>query len=100
MERIGIAAGKISKGSTFLYNFYVILIAFLFSLFIFVVAGATVLFAMIIIFYVGREVLGLDVFPDGRGILALCFMCLAVVTGVFNLLAIIKNIKLPGSPPE
>lgn len=93
MERIGRAASKMSRDSLLFYNMYVVLIALLFSLFIFVVAGSTVLFAMIIIFYVGKEVLGLDVFPDQRYILMLCFMCLAVVTGIFNLLAILKNIK-------
>lgn len=94
MERIGRAASKISRDSLLFYNLYVVLISLLFSLFIFVVAGSTVLFAMIIIFYVGKEVLGVDIFPDQKNILVLCFMCLTVVTGVFNLLAILKNIKI------
>ena len=93
MERIGLAASKISKESLFFYNFYVVLISLLFSLFMFVVAGSTVLFALIIIFYVRQEVLGMDVLPDQKNILVACLLCLTAVTSVFNLLAILKNIK-------
>jgi hypothetical protein len=95
MERIGRIASKMSRDSILLYNVCVIFLSGLFSLFVFVVAGGTLLLSMIIIFYVGKEILGLDVFPEEKSILVLCFMSLAAVTGVFNLLAILKNIKIP-----
>ena len=43
MLRIGIAASKMSKGSLLSYNLYVILIACLFSLFIFLICGFSIL---------------------------------------------------------
>ena len=57
MERIGIAASKMAKGNWLLYNFFVILIAFLCSLFLFVMVGATIIFALIILAYVGDEII-------------------------------------------
>ena len=60
MKRIGIAASTISKGNLFLYNFYVVLIAMLFSLFIFIIAGSIVIFALAIIKYVGTEIIGVE----------------------------------------
>ena len=57
MKRIGRAASRIAKGSLALYNFYVIFISFMFSFFLFIVTGATVLFALTVIWYVGSEVM-------------------------------------------
>lgn len=91
MERIGIAASKIAKGNILLYNFYVVLISFLFSLFIFTLAGMTVFFALIVISYISLEVAQLDI--HGRNILKLCLISLTVVVAIFNIFAISKNIK-------
>lgn len=38
MERIGIAASKIAKGNLLLYNSYVVLIAFLLSVLLFLIS--------------------------------------------------------------
>ena len=94
MERIGIAASKMSPDSLFLYNFYVILLSFLFSLLILLVAGATVVFSLIIIRYVTSEIMGLQVFEDWTKILTVCMTGLSILTGLFNLAAISKNIRL------
>ena len=92
MKRIGIAASKMSRGNLVLYNFYVILIASLFSLFIFLIAGSTILFALFLIRYVGREIMGFQ--KDFWSLtLTVCMISLAVVTGLFTLMAIAKNIK-------
>src|SRR3989338_7941490 len=92
MKRIGIAASKMAKGNLVLYNLYVILIASLFSLFVFLIAGSTIVFALSLIAYVGREIMG-----SGRDFwsmtLTVCLMTLSVVTGIFTLMAIVKNIK-------
>ena len=95
MERIGVAASKIVKDNLFLYNFYVVGISFLFSLFIFIIAGASILFALIVIRYIGEEVMPFEFEKQWTMILSLCMIALTVVTVLFNLLAILKNIKLP-----
>jgi len=93
MKRIGIAASKIAKGNLFLYNCYVVLISFLFSFFIFVIAGATVLFSLIVIAYLGNELMASEFEENWTSILAVCMVSLTVVISIFNLLAISKNIK-------
>lgn len=94
MKRIGIAASKISKGNLFLYNFYVVLISFLVSLFMFIVAGATVLFSLIFINYVANEIMAVPFEKSFTSILSVCMISLTVVITVFNLAAIIKNIRI------
>lgn len=95
MKRIGIAASAISKGNVTLYNFYVVLISALFSLFIFIVAGSTIVFSLAVINYVGTEVMGVEFERSWQSILAVCMVSLTVVTVLFNLFAISVNMKLP-----
>jgi len=95
MKRIGIAASKISKGNLILYNVYVVLISALFSLFIFVVAGSTIIFAFAIIKYVGNEIMGVEFERSWQSMLAVCMVALTIVITLFYLLAISKNLKLP-----
>jgi len=95
MKRIGIAASKISKGNLALYNVYVVLISALFSLFIFIVAGSTIIFALAIIQYVGNEIIGVEFERSWQSILAVCMVSLTVVITLFNLFAISINLKLP-----
>lgn len=94
MKRIGIAASKISKGNVALYNFYVVLISSLFSFFILVVAGATVLFALTFLGYIFKEVMAIELEKSWSSILVFCMVALSVVMGVFNLVAIVMNIRL------
>jgi hypothetical protein len=94
MKRIGIAASKISKGNVALYNFYVVLISFLFSLFIFIVAGSTVVFSLIIINYVGGELKAFEFEKGLRFILTICMGTLTAVITIFNLVAISTNMKI------
>ena len=93
MERIGIAASKMAKGNLLVYNLYVILMAFLFSLFIFIVAGCSVVFALIIISYIGKELMAFDVENHWSSVFQVCMVSLTVIVTVFNVLAILKNIK-------
>ena len=95
MKRIGIAASKISKGNLALYNVSVVLISALFSLFIFVVAGSTVIFALAIIQYVGNEIMGVEFERSWQSVLAVCMVSLTIIIVLFNLFAILKNLKLP-----
>ena len=101
MERIGMAASKMAKGNLFLYNFYVILICILFSLFIFIVAAMTVALALILIAAVVNEM-------NGQGLASLdfnfafivCLAALTIVIALFNLFAILKNLKLRKSKSD
>lgn len=95
MKRIGIAASKIAKGNWVLYNCYVVLISFLFSLFIFVIAGATVVLALAIVAYVGSEIMAFEFEKAWSAVLPICMMSLTIVVAVFNLFAISQNLKLP-----
>lgn len=95
MKRIGMAASKISKGSLALYNLYVILISALFSLFIFIIAGSTVIFALVMIKYVGTEIMGAEFERSWRSIMTVCMVSLTTVITLFNLFAILKNLKFP-----
>lgn len=92
MERIGLAASKIAKGNIFLYNIYVILIAFLFALFVFVIAGSTVVFAVVILRYIAMEITP-ELNRDWSAILSVSMFSLTLVLTVFYLLALSKNIK-------
>ena len=94
MKRIGIAASKMAKGSLVLYNFYVVVISFLFSLFIFIIVGFTVLFSLIILAYVAKEVMAVEFEKSWSSVLAVCMVALTIVMVLFNLIAISQNIKL------
>ena len=95
MKRIGVAASKMAKGNLVLYNFYVVLISFLFSLFILIVAGSSVVLAIIILAYVANEIMGVELEKSWSSILSVCMVSLTVIIAVFNLFAISQNIKLP-----
>lgn len=94
MKRIGIVASKISKGNLAVYNFYVVLISFLFSLCIFVIAGSTVIFATAIIRYIEAEIMGAESEKSWGSILSVCMISLTVVTTLFNVFALSVNLKL------
>ncbi len=95
MKRIGIAASKMSKGNMALYNFYVILIAFLFSVFIFVTAGSAIFCALIIMRYVSYELLGGELDRQWPRLFAVCLTALSGVIGFFMVMAVSKNIRFP-----
>ena len=94
MERIGLAASKMAKGNFILYNLYVVLIAFLFSSFVLVIAGSAVVFALIIINYIVGEIRAFEFQENLVPILKICLVSLTMIIGVFNLIAILKNLKI------
>jgi len=94
MERIGLAASRISKGNLLFYNIYVILISSLFAFFIFTITGATVIFALVLVSYLGSAFLGISFEQQWPSILSFCMMSLTVMASAFTLLAISRNIKL------
>ena len=94
MERIGIAASKMAKGNLFLYNLFVILLAFLFSLIIFVIAGATIVLALVVFASLGGQLAPAALKQIWSSVLSVCMITLTVVITIFYLLALIKNLKL------
>lgn len=96
MKRIGITASHIAKGNLALYNLCVVLISSVFSLFIFAAAGAAIFFALVLIGYVGTELMGLGFKKDWAFIMTVCMMSLTIVVALFNIFAILMNIKLSG----
>ena len=93
MERIGIAASKIAKGNLFLYNFFVILISFLFSFLIFLMAGTSIFAALIAINCVISGHLPQNFEKEWTSVMLVCMISLTIIVSLFNLFAILKNIK-------
>jgi hypothetical protein len=93
MERIGIAASKIAQGNLWLYNLAVVVIAFLFSVFIFIISGSAIVLSLIIIGGVINGILPNDLWSDWRGIIRICMISLTIIMGIFMLCAILKNIR-------
>jgi hypothetical protein len=94
MRRIGITASRIAQGNLLFYNLFVVLIAFLFSLLIFVISALVIVLGLFAI----SSVMGLphvfDLKAGATSPLSACMIFLAVITLVFNLYAIGMNIKL------
>ena len=94
MKRIGIAASKMAQGNPVLYNFYVVLISCVFSTFLFIIAGLVVVFALIIITYFGNEMTQSHTGKIWPNVLTVCMVSLTVVVSLFNISAIVRNIRL------
>jgi len=93
MLRIGVAAGKMSKGSLLSYNLYVILIACLFSLFIFLICGFFILLIVFLISLIFHALKPADFHAGWVHMFKICLIMLALVVGCFNIVAIVKNIQ-------
>jgi len=93
MLRIGIAASKMAKGSLLTYNLFVLLISSLFSLIIFLICGLSILIIIFLLAW-GLHALRPAVLHAGWvHMFKICLIILAVVTGIFNSVAIIRNIQ-------
>ena len=93
MERIGIAASKIAKGSLFLYNFFVLLITFLFSLLVFFISGSTIVVVLVIIAYLTSPNMPPDLERGWIPTMVICMKVLAAIIGLLALFAIGINVK-------
>ena len=94
MKRIGVAASRMSKGNLAFYNFYVVLISFLLSFFVFIFVGSMMIFSLIILNYVGKELGFPNLLENKSFIIKLLIILLSIIMGVFNLLAIVRNLKV------
>ena len=93
MRRIGIAASKMSKGGLLSYNLYVILIASLFSLLIFLICGFTILLIVFLVSVILHLIKPADFHVGWVHMFKICLIILAVVVVVLNTVAIFKNIQ-------
>ena len=93
MLRIGIAASKMSKGCLLNYNLYVILIACLFSFFIFLICSMAILFIVFLTSLILHAVNPTEFHAGWLHMFKICLLVLAIVVGVFNMVAILKNIQ-------
>jgi hypothetical protein len=93
MLRIGIAASKMSKGSLLNYNLCVILIACLFSLLIFLICGFSILLIVFLVSLILHALKPADFHAGWLHMLKICLIILALVVGVLNIVAILKNIQ-------
>jgi hypothetical protein len=94
MERIGILASKIAKKNLGLYNLCVVFLAFLFSVLIFCLAGAAILLSLVLLRTLISGLPGGDSNQDWSLAIYFCLTALAVVVGIVNTIAIMRNIKL------
>ncbi|MFA5059154.1 MAG: hypothetical protein WC676_00805 [Candidatus Omnitrophota bacterium] len=93
MERIGIAASKIAKGNLFLYNFYVLVITFLFSFLLFFIAGCVIVTVLVAVAYLTHPGTLPDLQKGWMPLMKICLACLAVVVGLMSFLALARNMK-------
>lgn len=93
MLRIGIAASKMSKGGLLTYNLYVILIACLFSIFTFLICGFTILLILFLVSLILHALRPDDFHAGWVHMFKICLIALASVIGIFNIIAILKNIQ-------
>ena len=93
MERIGIAASKIAKGNLLLYNFFVILLSFLFSLLIFILVGASMVLSLLVIGYIVNGLLPQNYEKEWTMVIRICMISLTAMIALFNVMCVLKNIK-------
>ena len=99
MERVGIAASKIAQGNLLKYNMFVVLIAFLCSLLLFLVCGFAILAALFLLALVCRPFLPPEFHTAWLAIVRVCLAALGIVIGVLNISAVIKNVKFTKQKP-
>jgi len=93
MLRIGIAASKMSKGSLLTYNLYVILISCVFSLFVFLICGFSILPVVFLVSLILHALKPTGFHAGWVHMFKICLIVSAVVVGIFNTVAIFKNIQ-------
>jgi len=93
MLRIGIAASKMSKGSLLKYNFYVVLIASLITLMMFLICGFSILLIVFLVSLLLHALKPEDFHASWWHMYKICLIILSIVMGILNLAAIIKNVQ-------
>ena len=97
MERIGLAASKMAKGNFVLYNLWVVIISSTVSIFLFLLAAISIFLALVILAAVVKGIMPVEFEKSWQSMLRICMLALTIVVSLFNLYAIIKNIRLKKS---
>lgn len=93
MRRIGITASRMAQGNWVRYNLFVIGISMLCASILFVVSSISVLVALSLVFLVLRFFLPLAAVDVWLMVVKIVLSTLAVIIGLLNALAIIKNVR-------
>ena len=93
MERVGLAASKIARGSLFWYNVCVCLIAFFLALFLFFIAGSAILLALLLLGFIFNSIVGTQIPQQWMAVIRICMLTLTVVISLVTFFVIGKNIK-------
>ena len=94
MERIGLAASKMAKGNFVLYNLWVVVISSAVSMFLFLLAGFSIFLALVILAAIVKGIMPMEFEKSWESMLRICMLALTIVVSLFNLYAILKNIRL------
>lgn len=94
MQRIGLAASKISKGNIWLYHLAVIFISCLFAIFTFLVCGFCIAVSIFIISLIFQRFMPSVNSQAWMDVLRTCLKLLGLVIGILTLVAVVKNTKL------
>ena len=93
MQRIGIAASKMSQGNLCRYNLCVVVIACLFSIFTFLICGFVILFFVFLAAIASHVLKPAEYHPHWLQMAKICLIVLGLVVGILNIAAILKNIQ-------
>ncbi len=94
MERIGLAASKMAKGNFVLYNLWVVVISSAVSMFLFLLAGISIFLALVILAAIVKGIMPMEFEKNWESMSRICMLALTIVVSLFNLYAILKNIRL------
>jgi len=93
MQRIGIAASKMARNSLLTYNLFVILISSLFAIIVFLICGLSILLVVLLSSVLLHAFRPSEVHSGWVHMFKICLIILGAVVGIFNLVAILKNIQ-------
>jgi hypothetical protein len=93
MDRIGIAASKMAKDNLALYNFSVVLIVFLLSAIMFLIAGGSIFLALVAIGFLYHGIVPGGPKSEWWILINICMAVLSIAIGAISLFAIAKNLK-------
>ncbi len=93
MKRIGIAASRIAKGDLLFYNMMVMVITFVCSLLLFLLAGIPTMLALLVIGYIANGASPHGFGQEWWGVISLCMIALTFVVTGFAIVALAANMK-------
>jgi len=93
MDRIGFAASKMAKDNLLLYNLAVVLLVFLLSAILFLIAGGSTFLALVAIGFLYHGIVPGGPTSEWWVLINICMAVLSIAIAVISLVAIVKNLK-------